>query len=341
MRHGLKPTADLSLDLDNMWAYMKTHGNPDWQSYPSYLDLLVPRVLEFLDRHDMKITFFIVGQDAALTKNHTALQKISKAGHEVGNHSFHHEPWLHLYSREEIEQEIAEAEAAIHQATGIRTRGFRGPGYSVSVPVLKVLKQRDYLFDASILPSFIGPLARAYYLFHSNLTESERDKRRELFGSFRDCMRPLKPYHWALEEGPLLEIPVTTMPFLRAPIHVSYINFLAGFSPTLAIQYFRTALHLCRLTGVQPSLLLHPLDFLSGDDAEPLRFFPAMNLGTNDKLRLIDKILKIYKQYYTVVPMGQRAEQLTISGRLKLVTTRKLNDQKLSEVPVNAWRTWP
>ena len=48
MREAVKPTADLSLDLDNMWSYMKTHGNPDWQSHPSYLDHLIPRVLERL-----------------------------------------------------------------------------------------------------------------------------------------------------------------------------------------------------------------------------------------------------------------------------------------------------
>jgi hypothetical protein len=60
-----------------------------------------------------KITVFVVGQDAALKKNHAALRSIAAAGHEIGNHSFHHEPWLHLYSPEEIEEEIARAEESI------------------------------------------------------------------------------------------------------------------------------------------------------------------------------------------------------------------------------------
>ena len=317
MRQPMKPLADLSLDLDNMWSYMKTHGNPDWQSHSSYLDILVPRVLERLDKHDLKITFFIVGQDAALAKNHAALRQIPAAGHEVGNHSFHHEPWLHLYSSEEIERELAEAEAAIHEATGVRPNGFRGPGFSLSRSVLTTLKRRGYIFDASTFPTFIGPLARAYYFFHSSLSDSEREKRRALFGGFRDCLRPLKPYLWELEDGPLLEVPVTTMPLTRAPFHVSYIMYLACYSPALAILYFRTALHLCRLTGVQPSLLLHPLDFLSGGDAEPLSFFPAMDLDIEVKLGLMDKVLDTYKRYYTVVPMGRRAEQLVSSQGLR------------------------
>src|SRR5574341_867943 len=64
-----KPIASLSLDLDNKWSYMKTHGDDGWKSFPSYLNLLVPRVLEFLKQRNLTITFFIVGQDAALEKN--------------------------------------------------------------------------------------------------------------------------------------------------------------------------------------------------------------------------------------------------------------------------------
>jgi peptidoglycan/xylan/chitin deacetylase (PgdA/CDA1 family) len=102
-----KPIASLSLDLDNQWSYMKTHGDAGWESFPSYLDIVVPRVLAFLAERNIKITFFIVGQDAALAKNHEALGSITKAGHEIGNHSFKHEPWLHLYSEEDVDRELA------------------------------------------------------------------------------------------------------------------------------------------------------------------------------------------------------------------------------------------
>ena len=37
--------ASLSLDLDNLWSYLKVHGDPSWEGFPSYLDLVVPRVL--------------------------------------------------------------------------------------------------------------------------------------------------------------------------------------------------------------------------------------------------------------------------------------------------------
>ena len=34
-----KPLASLSLDLDNQWSYMKTHGDAGWEALPTYLPL--------------------------------------------------------------------------------------------------------------------------------------------------------------------------------------------------------------------------------------------------------------------------------------------------------------
>ena len=117
-----KPVASLSLDLDNQWSYMKTHGDDGWSSFPTYLDWAVPRILEFLDERDLKITFFIVGQDAEIEKNVPALRAIGDAGHEVGNHSFNHEPWLHLYSEEELDAELAKAGAGHRGGNGASCR---------------------------------------------------------------------------------------------------------------------------------------------------------------------------------------------------------------------------
>ena len=112
----MKPIASLSLDLDNEWAYLKTHGDPAWEAMPSYLDCVIPRVLDMLARRGLRITFFVVGLDAAQEKNRSALAQLASAGHEIGNHSLRHEPWLHLYSEEELERDLSEAEAHIEAA---------------------------------------------------------------------------------------------------------------------------------------------------------------------------------------------------------------------------------
>lgn len=317
----MKPIASLSLDLDNKWSYMKTHGDGGWDSFPSYLDLVVPRFLEVLRELDLKITVFIVGQDAAQEKNHAALASITQAGHEVGNHSFHHEPWLHLYTDEEIERELTSAEQQIEQITGERPIGFRGPGYSFSPSVLRVLASRGYQYDASTFPTFLGPIARAYYFFKSRLSREQKKERKQLFGKTSEGFRPLKPYSWTTPEGPILEIPVTTMPVFRVPMHLSYVLYLAQYSRVLAKTYFRFALFMCRLRGVSPSLLLHPLDFLGGDDEPDLSFFPAMQMKGADKTRLVTEVLALFSSQFRVVPMREHARAvLGQPAKLKTAT---------------------
>lgn len=298
-----KPVASLSLDLDNQWSYMKTHGDDGWSSFPTYLDWAVPRILEFLDERDLKITFFIVGQDAEIEKNIPALRAIGDAGHEVGNHSFNHEPWLHLYSEEELDAELAKAERAIEAATGVMPRGFRGPGFSLSASTLKVLSRRGYQYDATVFPNLLNPLARAYFFATSSLTKEEKEQRKELFGTWKDALRPVTPFFWRVEDERLFELPVTTMPLFKTPIHLSYVLYASRYSRFLAMTYFRFALAMCRLTRVSPSILLHPLDFIGCDDVGELAFFPGMDMEANLKMEIVDQVIQELRKHYELTTM--------------------------------------
>jgi peptidoglycan-N-acetylglucosamine deacetylase len=318
----MKQIASLSLDLDNKWSYMKTHGDAGWESLPSYLDTVVPRALDFLKERDLKITFFIVGQDAALDKNCEAIAQIPAAGHEIGNHSFRHEPWLHLYSKQELVEELQKTEEALEGVTGQIPKGFRGPGFSLSPTVLEVLAERGYEYDCSTLPTFIAPLARAYYFFKSpKMSDEEKEKRKKLFGKFSDGFQSLKPYKWQVGDKSLIEIPVTTLPGLKTPIHASYVIYLSTFSKALARTYWKTAVEMCRVTGTELSLLLHPLDFLSGDDAPELKFFPAMNMPVEQKLEFVGEILDTLAGKFEIVNMHRHAQEAS-SRNLRNVESR-------------------
>lgn len=317
-----KPIASLSLDLDNQWSYMKTHGDAGWESFPSYLDALVPRVLSFLRERGHTITFFIVGQDAALDKNRDALAAIAAAGHEIGNHSFHHEPWLHTRSAQEIDDELQLAETHIERATGHTPVGFRGPGFSLSHRTLSALVRRGYKYDASTFPTFIGPLSRAYYFMTARLSDEQREQRKALFGTVREGLRPVKPYRWHIDGESLVEIPVTTMPIFKVPVHVSYLLYLSAFAPSVALGYFRLALKLCRLTNTQPSLLLHPLDFLGRDDAPPaLAFFPGMNLPSEEKLATVSEVLRLFAREFDIVTVRQHAQAAADASHLPVIVS--------------------
>jgi hypothetical protein len=305
-----KPLASLSLDLDNEWSYLKTHGDPGWKSFPSYLELLVPRVLTFLEARRLTMTVFVVGQDAARPENQGALQAMAAAGHEVGNHSFHHDPWMERYSAAEIERDIRLAEEHIQRTTGRQPVGYRGPGFSLPAAALRVLTRRGYLYDASTFPTFVMPLARAFYFMTARFSTEEKQLRQQLGGSLAGGWRSLKPYRWQIEGRTLLEIPVTTMPLVKTPIHVSYLMCLAAISPRLALRYFETALLLCRCTETPPSLLLHPTDWLGCDDRHRLVFFPGMSLSWEQKCEVLSEVLRRLAACYTVVPLREHAYAL-------------------------------
>ncbi len=305
----MKRRCSVSLDLDDQWTYLKTHGDPGWETAPSYLSVVVPRVLDLLDTLDLKITWFVVGRDAENPAHAQTLRAIPARGHEVGNHSTRHEPWLDRYTDAELVEEIIGAEAAIESATGVRPTGFRGPGFSFSPQLLTLLAARGYRYDASTFPTFLGPLARLYYFAQSrNLSAEDRAKRGKLFGTLADGLRPLTPYRWDTAAGPLLELPVSTMALLRAPVHLSYLLYLDGFSRRLAWAYFRLTLALWDAAKVEPSFLLHPLDFLGRDDTDRLAFFPGMRRDSAPKVAFSRLVLAELVRRYDAGPMGGHAD---------------------------------
>jgi len=320
-----KPLACLSFDLDNQWSYLKTHGDPNWEKFPSYFEVLIPTAADLLERLNLKVTFFLVGQDAILEKHRDVLKLLAAKGHEIGNHSFHHEPWLHLYTKEEIKREILEAETGICRATGQRPVGFRGPGYSWSRDLIEVLSENHYLYDASTLPTYIGSLARMYYIWTAHLTKQEKKQREGLFGSLKDGLRPVKPYCWQMDSrGSLLEIPVTTIPIVKTPFHLSYLLYLSRFSENLMLAYLKTALTLCRMTGTGLSFLLHPLDLLGGDQVPDLAFFPGMDLAGQRKKEIFEKVIHELAQHFTLVNMRTYATAILGRSNLKEVHLKRL-----------------
>jgi peptidoglycan/xylan/chitin deacetylase (PgdA/CDA1 family) len=312
-----KPVASLSLDLDDLWTYLRTRGDPSWTARPSYLPVFVPRLLDELDRLDLRITVFVVGFDATRQANLPLLRSIAARGHELANHSFSHECWMHLHGRDRLHQELGRTEEALAAATGRTPVGFRGPGFSWSPLLIEVLAERGYRYDASTLPTFLGPLSRAYFLASAKLSAAERKRRAALFGSAREGFRPVAAYRWRLPRGgSLLEIPNTTIPVVKTPFHMSYLLYLRRFSRRLMLGYLRGALAACRIYRVQPTFLLHPLDLLSGAEVPQLSFFPGMSLSGEQKRNAVAEVLGLLAREYEVVTLGTHAERLLAAGGL-------------------------
>ena len=161
------------------------------------------------------------------------------------------------------------------------------PGIRWSAELLEILSERGYLYDASTLPTYLGPLARAYYFRTAHLSEAERKERAQLFGRLADGLRPVGAYSWKLPNGrTLLELPVTTFPVIKVPFHLSYLMYISRFSERLMVAYLGAALLACRLAGIEPSFLLHPLDLIDAKQEPRLAFFPGMDVPARRKAEL-------------------------------------------------------
>src|SRR5262245_48148887 len=87
------PRVILSFDVEEHFRIEAAAGLPVAPAYAAHcrqrVDHTTRRLLDQLARHEVKATFFIVGQIAA--DNPSLVQAIAEAGHEVASHSWEHQ----------------------------------------------------------------------------------------------------------------------------------------------------------------------------------------------------------------------------------------------------------
>jgi peptidoglycan/xylan/chitin deacetylase (PgdA/CDA1 family) len=84
-----------------------------------------PRVLDILDAHGAKATFFCIGQ--RIERFRSLASEISNRGHAIENHTFRHPNYFSLLGPKAIAYEIERAQDIIASVTGRKPRFFRAP----------------------------------------------------------------------------------------------------------------------------------------------------------------------------------------------------------------------
>lgn len=98
-----------------------------------------PQVIEILQRHDAKATFFLIGELAL--RHPEMVSRIKAAGHEVGNHYFRNGPTLH-HSDADFVGYLEQTERAIGISAGPKL--FRPPGGVAWPGQLRLARARGY-----------------------------------------------------------------------------------------------------------------------------------------------------------------------------------------------------
>lgn len=311
-----RPCAAVSVDLDNLWSYLRAKGDPCWQAYPSFLPTAVPRLRALFNELALEATLFIVGRDAETSSDAAVLTALLADGHEAANHSYSHHPHFHTLSEALIEDELSRTEAALAALGVDQVRGFRAPSYRLSCALLRVLARHGYTYDSSTFPNAAGALARAWQRRHFGLDERAAAKLGDQYGSLAELRRPLVPYCWRLPAADLIEVPVSTLPMLRLPVHWTYVNFLAEFSPHCALAYVSMHVALCRARSVAPVLLIHATDVIGADDDDCPRFMPGMRLTAKEKVGLLRSGLARYCANFDLGTIGTLVAHISRAGQL-------------------------
>lgn len=123
-----------------------------WGTMPSRIEQSTLRLLDLLDGHGVRATFFILGWVAE--RHPAVVHAVAAAGHEIGCHSYAHQLVYDL-TPEQFREDTRRAVEVIHHATGVVPRCYRAPSYSItksSLWALDILSELGFTHDSSIYP---------------------------------------------------------------------------------------------------------------------------------------------------------------------------------------------
>jgi peptidoglycan/xylan/chitin deacetylase (PgdA/CDA1 family) len=90
---------------------------------------LTPKLLDILAAHQIKATFFVIGENVA--EHPQIVARAAREGHEIGNHSWSH-PNFGRMSDDGVRSQVQRTDDAIKSATGSRPTLLRPPYGSIT-----------------------------------------------------------------------------------------------------------------------------------------------------------------------------------------------------------------
>lgn len=101
----------------------------------------IPKLLEVLDKNEIKITFFITGRWADKYKE--TVELIYSKGHEIGNHGYYHKDYS-KFDYETALEDIEHAESSLENIIKTDIALFSPPSGAYNDNVIKALKNLGY-----------------------------------------------------------------------------------------------------------------------------------------------------------------------------------------------------
>ena len=150
---GFTSAAAFTFDVDAesavLWNAPQNAGRMSVMSHQAYGPLVgVPRILDLLDHHQIRSTFFVPGYTAH--RYPQTVRDIVAAGHEVAHHGYLHEQPTALSVEQQVEA-LDRGLEALQEVAGVRPQGYRAPMWDLSWQTPALLAERGFLYDSSLM----------------------------------------------------------------------------------------------------------------------------------------------------------------------------------------------
>ena len=160
MPEGKRMASCLCFDFDalSLWLGLFRFNTANPLSRGEFgATVAVPRILDMLDKHDLRATWFVPAHTAQVFPD--AVKALADRGHEIAAHSMYHAPYevglamsgIPPASPERQRGYIEEQTEILERVTGQRPVGFRSPiGDWVGEHVPNALIEFGYTYDSSL-----------------------------------------------------------------------------------------------------------------------------------------------------------------------------------------------
>lgn len=101
-----------------------------------------PKILDILDKYQVKATFFMVGQQ--MEKYPDIVKDVQRRGNAIGNHTYTHPHDIEIDTSAQVKRELEMCERTIERLTGKRAHLFRPPRGLLDGTVMSIAKDEGY-----------------------------------------------------------------------------------------------------------------------------------------------------------------------------------------------------
>ncbi|MFO8183766.1 MAG: glycosyltransferase [Candidatus Aegiribacteria sp.] len=260
----------ISFDVEEWFqtcAARKWYPCESWSGMNKRVNTILDTILEILEQHDSKATFFFLGW---IAEHHPDLMvRVAEKGHEVAYHGYNHLE-LSSLTREEFSRNLDRFEKLVESVSIPMPVGFRAPSFSMkkgTVWAVDEIVSRGFEYDSSVYPMF------------------------KMRYGIPDA--PQKPFLLRGLESSILELPLASLKLAGIKVPVAggaYLRFYPGYVHRLMLKMVSCA-------GATPVLYFHPWEIDDHNVSSSMSIFQRVRQHHNSGRNTIAKLRRILRKY--------------------------------------------